>query len=233
MLRNESQMLGKVLWVSVLDDRPVVSPAMLVDALVRCCHVSHQVVWVEVCRPADVLVSFANTQDCARAMEFDGHIKCAGARISFRCWSCIDLAESCELPFLIKLGIDGLSMHAWDEGAVRQILNSLDCQLVELLPAASACGLVMLAWSANPSVPTHRHDYPCYPGCVDGMGPGSDYSGGHLFGSYNSGMAGGLRRHGVGGHDGQAESVVQVHGSSSVKGAHTIAEAASEEAGSV
>ncbi|KAG8096625.1 hypothetical protein GUJ93_ZPchr0013g34350 [Zizania palustris] len=89
--------------------------------------------------------------DCIRVLSFSSIIKCAGVRVCFSRWSRLSGAKSKELPYLSKIGIDGFSAHAWDLPLVKQLLNVLECQLVELLPVADEVGLDMLVWVSDPN----------------------------------------------------------------------------------
>uniref|UniRef100_J3L5S3 Reverse transcriptase domain-containing protein n=1 Tax=Oryza brachyantha TaxID=4533 RepID=J3L5S3_ORYBR len=151
MQEREVFLSSHSLLASVRGNRHPVSPEMLVSTVVRECAVRHRDVRVEVSAPHDFLVTFANPDDCTRVvLYFSGNLSVSGCRIHFCQWSRRAAAGSSEMRYLIKLGIEGLPAHAWEEGAVRIALAGWCCHLVELLPSADARMLEVVAWSTSP-----------------------------------------------------------------------------------
>ncbi|KAF0919383.1 hypothetical protein E2562_029330 [Oryza meyeriana var. granulata] len=123
---------------------------MLADTLVSRCGVRRGNVQVEVTMPSNFLLTFAKADDCTQVL-FIYNFSCGGACLSFRRWNRLVHAGSDKLRYLTKLTIDGLSVHATGQDEVKQILNSLECQLVEMEAMVDACTLSMLVWAANPN----------------------------------------------------------------------------------
>lgn len=74
-----------------------------------------------------------------------------GALVSFKRWHRAVHARTSKLLFVVKLAVEGLPAHAMEIEAVKQLLNKIDCQFIELFDPVDACMLEVLAWSADPS----------------------------------------------------------------------------------
>ncbi|BAH92770.1 Os04g0563500 [Oryza sativa Japonica Group] len=64
------------------------------------------------------------------------------------------LSGLCGVPpgdVCVELAVEGLPAHAMEIEAVKQLLNKIDCQFIELFDPVDACMLEVLAWSADPS----------------------------------------------------------------------------------
>jgi hypothetical protein len=55
-----------------------------------------------------------------------------------------------EIPFLCKMSFDGLPLDAWEPEALQQVVNSLDGELVEILPPTSRWSIQVNAWLKHP-----------------------------------------------------------------------------------
>lgn len=55
------------------------------------------------------------------------------------------------MRFMVRLAIEGLPAHAVELEAIKQLLNKLDCQFIELFDPVDACMTEVLAWAADPS----------------------------------------------------------------------------------
>ena len=127
------------------------SPEALVQALARDCGVERRHVRVEVTYPADFFLTFASAEICDRVFSSFDRICCAGAPIGFQRWHRSTQAVGGKLGFFCKLGIEGLPASAWEVGAVSQLINNLQGQLVEILPQQDRWQLEVTAWLRNPS----------------------------------------------------------------------------------
>lgn len=130
----EADFRGRALLATVGGRCPAVSPEALVQSLARICGVERRHVRVEVTHPADFLITFASIADCDRVFSSSGKIRCAGAPIAFQRWHRSTMASSGRLEFFCKLEIEGLPVNAWECGAISQLINNLNGQVVEILP---------------------------------------------------------------------------------------------------
>lgn len=151
MAAIEQQMRKRALVTSVLSGRREVSPAMVVAALGRRCRVPSEDVRIEVTRPSDFLISFRREEDCASVLGWSGRFSVEGASISFRHWHRSVHARRSKLLFVVKLAVEGLPAHALEFEAIKQFLNKIDCQFIELFLPVDACMTEVLAWSVDPS----------------------------------------------------------------------------------
>ncbi|KAF0889400.1 hypothetical protein E2562_023690 [Oryza meyeriana var. granulata] len=55
------------------------------------------------------------------------------------------------MAFIVRLAIEGLSVHSCEPETLEQIHNKLDCQLIEIFEPTDACMTEVLAWASNPS----------------------------------------------------------------------------------
>ncbi|XBI88132.1 hypothetical protein VPH35_026126 [Triticum aestivum] len=147
----EADFRSRALLATVGGRRPAVSPEALVQSLARICGVERRHVRVEVTNPADFFITFASNADCDNVFSFSGKLRCAGAPISFQRWHRCAQASSGKLDFFCKLGIEGMSASAWECGAIGQLINNLNGQLVEILPPDDRWQLEVTAWMRNPS----------------------------------------------------------------------------------
>uniref|UniRef100_J3NA39 CCHC-type domain-containing protein n=1 Tax=Oryza brachyantha TaxID=4533 RepID=J3NA39_ORYBR len=168
MHEQEAYLGSHALLASVRGNRQAISPEMLVAVLSRDCGVRRQEVRVEVCAPDDFLITFANPDDCHRTvMYFSGNLWVQGCRIDFCRWNKRAAAGSSEMKYLVKLGLEGLPAHAWEEVAVRILLAGWRCHLVELLPPADARSLEVVAWAAQPNLIPKEPPSPPRKNCLD------------------------------------------------------------------
>ncbi|KAF0910598.1 hypothetical protein E2562_003032 [Oryza meyeriana var. granulata] len=152
MAAAEQQLCGKVLLASVLGGRLLVLPAMVVEAIGTTCRIPARRVRVEVAMlPSDFQITFADADDCTAVLGLSGNLACGDSKLSFRRWHRLVDADYAELIYLTRLGIDGLPPHDRGQEVIKQFLNKLDCQLVELYSPVDACGLEMMVWARNPN----------------------------------------------------------------------------------
>lgn len=106
---------------------------------------------MEVAYPDDFFISFASTEDCDKVLSYTGKVRCAGAPVAFRRWHRSAQASSGKLDFFCKLGIEGMPANAWEWGAVSQLVNNLQGQLVKILSQVDRRQIDVTAWMRNPS----------------------------------------------------------------------------------
>ncbi|KAF0898545.1 hypothetical protein E2562_008132 [Oryza meyeriana var. granulata] len=158
MERKEAWLGAHALLASVLGTRPDVSPGQLVEAIQRHTGVRACDLRVEVTRPEDFLVTFRTTRDRNVVFRCSNEIFCNDVPISFKLWSRRSWGEAAQFRFFTKLCLDGLPLHAWDKDAIRNLVDSVDVHLVEVLPEEDARCLELFAWFKNPSNIPHRLD---------------------------------------------------------------------------
>lgn len=145
MAAIEQQMRRRALVASVLSGRREVSPAMVVE-LGRA-QVPRR------CSPRSPVLDFSSPfgrrriRDPPRVVP---RVQRRGA-ISFRHWHRSVHARRSKLLFVIKLAVEGLPAHALEFEAIKQFLNKIDCQFIELFLPVDACMTEVLAWSVDPS----------------------------------------------------------------------------------
>ncbi|KAF0929342.1 hypothetical protein E2562_019923 [Oryza meyeriana var. granulata] len=71
-----------------------------------------------------------------------------GCRVEFSRWNKHSAAEGSSMCYLVKLGLDSLPAHTWEEGMVRILMAGLHCHLLEMLPSVDGCNLEVIAWAA-------------------------------------------------------------------------------------
>uniref|UniRef100_J3L454 DUF4283 domain-containing protein n=1 Tax=Oryza brachyantha TaxID=4533 RepID=J3L454_ORYBR len=145
---REAHLSSHALLASIRGNRRSISPEMFVAALEQSCAIRRHEVRAEVCAPHDLLVTFANPDDCNRVVSSNMWIR--GCRVNFCRWS-RRVAGSCDMVYLVKLGLEGLPAHAWEEGTVRILLANWRCHLIELVRSEDARTLEVVAWSATPN----------------------------------------------------------------------------------
>ncbi|KAF0905907.1 hypothetical protein E2562_008935 [Oryza meyeriana var. granulata] len=143
MAMIEQSLRGKALVVSILSGRREVSPAMVVEELGSSCGILLGNVRVEVTRPSNFLITFTSDVDCSAVLDQTRQFQVAGAQLSFRLCT--------RMAFVVMLAIKGLPAHACESEALKQILNKLDCQLIEIFEPADAFMTEVLAWATKPS----------------------------------------------------------------------------------
>ncbi|XBH80479.1 hypothetical protein VPH35_106214 [Triticum aestivum] len=154
----EADFRSRALLATVGGRRPPISPEALVQSLARICGVERRHVRVEVSHPADFFITFASTSDCDRVFLDSGKLRCKGAPIAFQRWHRSALASSGSMEFFCRLGIEGLPANAWEWGAISQLLNNLNGQLVEILPPDDRWQLQVTAWLKNLSAVPKIYD---------------------------------------------------------------------------
>lgn len=158
MERHERYLQELSLMASVLKGRPPVSPAELAEAIELHTGVQQRYFRVEVTRPEDFLISFRNQREKEAVLRCSKALFCNEVPVSFKPWNICCWAEASAFQFFTKISLDGLPPHAWEEEAMHKLVNSLDGQLAELIPAADARCLGLFAWFKNPSDLSHHLD---------------------------------------------------------------------------
>lgn len=141
----EQRLRGRSLVASVLSGRKEVSPATMVAALSGLCGVPPGDVCVEVSRPSDFLLSFRREEDCSGMLAWSGRF--SGGSVSFKRHA----RSTPNLPNFFYVVKVWRPRYAMEIEAVKQLLNKIDCQFIELFDPVDACMLEVLAWSADPS----------------------------------------------------------------------------------
>lgn len=158
MERHERYLQELSLMASVLKGRPPVSPAELAETIELHTGVQQRYFRVEVTRPEDFLISFRNQREKEAVLRCSKALFCNEVPVSFKPWNRCCWAEASAFQFFTKISLDGLPPHAWEEEAMHKLVNSLDGQLAELIPAADARCLGLFAWFKNPSDLPHHLD---------------------------------------------------------------------------
>ncbi|KAF0898872.1 hypothetical protein E2562_011931 [Oryza meyeriana var. granulata] len=91
-----------------------------------------------------------NVRERNLVLRWSKELFCEGVPISFKPSDRRRQAKSTKVCFFTKLSLDGLPHHIWEEEAVRGIVNELEGELVEMIPAEDACCLGLFAWFENP-----------------------------------------------------------------------------------
>ncbi|KAF0896150.1 hypothetical protein E2562_019644 [Oryza meyeriana var. granulata] len=150
MERNE-EWLDHSLLATVLGRRPMVSPVEMVEAISRHTGIHQSRVRVEITFPEDFLISFSSARERNLVLRRSHEVYCNGVPISLKLWSRRRWGTSSVLSYFTKISLDGLPLHAWEHEAIRNLINNLGGQLVEMIPVDDARCLGLFAWFKNPT----------------------------------------------------------------------------------
>lgn len=135
----------------VLKTRPSVSPGEMLEAIVQHTGINESNVRVNVTHTEDFLVLFRMLQDRNLVLRCSHEIFVKGVPTSFKLWSRRSWADSSDLKFFTKISLDGLPAHLWEREVVRNLVNELEGELVESIPANDTRCLGLFAWFKNPN----------------------------------------------------------------------------------
>ncbi|KAF0896238.1 hypothetical protein E2562_019720 [Oryza meyeriana var. granulata] len=150
MERKEAWLKEHSLLASVLGSCLSVSPGKLVEAIRNHAGMCDHNFRVVVTSTDDFLITFRHLRDRNTVFRRLHDIFCNEVPISFKLWSRRSWWPSSELSFFTKILLDGLLMHMWEQEVVRNLVNKLDGELVELIPTKDACCLGLFSWFKKP-----------------------------------------------------------------------------------
>jgi len=104
--------------------------------------------------PQAFLIKFHHRHHCSRALQ-QGFAKRHGIDIHFVKWRSLANCLGVSLLFRVKLCLDGVPRHAWDDGIVERIIGrrcALESIDTDLLHPAETKTIDLWAWTANPSL---------------------------------------------------------------------------------
>jgi len=104
--------------------------------------------------PQAFLIKFHHRHHCSRALQ-QGFAKRHGIDIHFVKWRSLANCLGVSLLFRVKLCLDGVPRHAWDDGVVERIIGrrcALESIDTDLLHPAETKTIDLWAWTANPSL---------------------------------------------------------------------------------
>ncbi|BAS78297.1 Os02g0307133 [Oryza sativa Japonica Group] len=151
MEHNEAWLNQHSLLAMVLKTRPSVSPGEMLEAIVQHTGINESNVRVDVTHTEDFLVLFRMLQDRNLVLHCSHEIFVKGVPTSFKLWSRRSWADSSDLKFFTKISLDGLPAHLWEREVVRNLVNELEGELIESIPANDTRCLGLFAWFKNPN----------------------------------------------------------------------------------
>jgi hypothetical protein len=150
--RREWEDTGAVSWA--MSGPPNTGPREVEAAIRDEFRLRHGEVVVTNHSPQAFLIKFQHRHHCSRALQ-QGFAKRHGIEIHFVKWRSLANCFGVSLLFRVRLCLDGVPRHAWDDDIVERIIGrrcALESIDTDLLHPAETKTIDLWAWTANPSL---------------------------------------------------------------------------------